>query len=477
MSTNAQATQALLSLCEDQGRRKAELSTAVRDLLSQGADVNARGNYGSTPLHFAVLAPYQKDRPLPDIDGVKALLDAGADPNARDDHAQTPLLRALPDARDDAAQEQRALELIHLLRAAGAKVPPDVKDSRAAAFRMGSQRLYQQLLDAGAPIDVRDNSDSTPLHRAAANGFAPIAELLLARGAEVNALDGLGRTPLGAALRKCVGHSGKPHGRTPEYAALIALLERAGGQPRVDFARSEDPFAPFPIDTAALKAAAPNGQLSFEHEIASAQEFATGLHSSGEPEESLAHLEALRSVLDAPPRHVRLQGPLILKRPFFHHGDLEVDGHLDIDRPFAVTGNLIVHGVLRDNGNDSLVNVLGDVRCHALHTDGEFSVRGAIHARDVVLGYYNDHLLWAASIHARVVIEDEHAISAEVHAEHHFDISTYQQGYGKGVNERLRSVFVDDVFEQGDEEEPGQLDNSEVFDRIRKGLPVFRERP
>ena len=49
--------------------------------------------------------------------------------------------------------------------------------------------------------------------------------------------------------------------------------------------------------------------------------------------------------------------------------------------------------------------------------------------------------------------------------------------YGEGVNERLRAVFVDDVFEQGDEEEPGQLGNSEVFDRIRKGLPVFRERP
>ncbi|WP_205520366.1 hypothetical protein [Pyxidicoccus caerfyrddinensis] len=298
--------------------------------------------------------------------------------------------------------------------------------------------------------------------------FAPSGEIARAPAVE-DALDGLGRTPLGAALRKRVGHSGKPHGRTPEYDALIALLERAGGQPRVPYARSEDPFAPFPIDTAALRNAAPKGWLSFKVDVDSAQELAAGLHSSGEPDEALAFLAALRDVLDVPPRHVRLQGPLTLKHPFFHHGDLEVEGHLSIQKPFAVTGSLIVHGVLADYANDSLVNVLGDVRCHALNTDGEFNVRGDIHARDVVLGYYNDHLLSAAAIHARVVIEDEHAVSAEVHAEHHFDINTYRQGHGDGVPERLRALFVDEVL---DEDDP--LDNSELVARLRKGLPVFR---
>ncbi|MCP3139683.1 ankyrin repeat domain-containing protein [Pyxidicoccus xibeiensis] len=473
MSTNPDATQALLSLCQDRRRWQAELTpAAVSELLSRGADVHGRGNYGSTPLHFAVLAPYTKSDPLPSVDVVRTLLEAGADPNARDDHAQTPLLRALPYGREDATQEQRALEIVQLLRAAGAKVPSDVKDARAAAFRIGSARLYQELLDAGAPIDVRNDDDATPLHRAADSGFAPIAELLLALGAEVNALDGLGRTPLGAALRERLDHRGKPHSRTPEYDAVIALLERAGGQPRVPYARSEDPFAPFPFDTAALRAAAPKGRRSFQLDVDSAQELATGLYSSGDPDETLAVLAALRDVLDVPPRHVRLQGPLTLKRPFFHHGDLEVDGHLSIQKPFAVTGSLIVHGVLEDNENDSLVNVLGDVRCHALNTDGDFSVRGAIHARDVVLGFYNDHTLSADTVHARVVIEDEHDVSATVHAEHHFDINTYRQGYGDGVPERLRALFVDEVLD-----EDNQLDNSELFDRLRKGLPVFRGQP
>ncbi|QSQ23171.1 ankyrin repeat domain-containing protein [Pyxidicoccus parkwayensis] len=470
-STNPDATQALLSLCQDRQRWRAELSAAaVSELLSRGADVNGRGDYGSTPLHFAVLPPYQKDHPLPSVDVVRTLLDAGADPNARDDHTKTPLLRALPSYRDDAAQEQRALEIIHLLREAGAKVPPDVKDARAAAFDIGSPRLYQELLDAGAPIDVRDDKDATPLHQAAQSGSVPIAEMLLARGAEVNALDGLGRTPLRAALRGRVDHKGRPHSRTPEYDALIALLERAGGQPHVPYSWSEDPFAPFPFDTAALRAAVPKSWLSFNLDVDSAQELATVLESSGDPDQALAVLATLRDVLDVPPRHVRLQGPLTLERPFFHHGDLEVEGHLAIHKAFAVTGSLIVHGVLEDQMNDSLVNILGDVRCHALNTDGDFSVRGDIHARDVVLGHHNDCLLLATAIHARVVIEDDHAVSGEVHAEQHFDINTYTlRDGGDEVPKRLRALFVDEVME-----EDGLVCNSDLFDRLRKGLPVFR---
>ncbi len=474
MSTDskATATQALLSLCQDRKRWRTELTPKrVKELLSQGADVHVRGDSGSTPLHFAVLAPYQQEHPLPSLDVVRTLLEAGADPNARDDHAQTPLLRALPYDKYDTAQEQRAVEIIQLLRSAGARVPSDVKDGRAAVFRMGSPRVYEELLDAGAPLDARDAMGATALHQAAANGEVSIVVLLLTRGVELNALDGLGRTPLGAALRAKANPRLKATERIASFSALIAALERAGGQPRVPFARSEDPFAPFPIDMAALRAAAPDSVRDFPHEVGSAQEFATRLHSHGDSEKSLAHLAALAEVLDAPPRHVRLQGPLSLERPFFHHGNLEVDGSLDIGRPFAVTGNLIVHGVLRDSGNDSLINVLGDVRCHGLYTDGELNVRGDIHARDVVLGYYNDHVLSAGAIHARVVIEDEHGVNASVHAEHHFDIDTYEQGYGEGVNERLRELFVDDVFS---EDADGMLDKGEVFYRIREGLPLFR---
>jgi hypothetical protein len=474
MSENA--TQALLSLCEDKRRWKAELSVAaVRELLAQGAEVNGRNASGSTPLLLAVHAPYAKSDPHPSIDVVRALLEAGADPNARDEQTRTPLVRAVP-INEDAAYEPHALELIAVLRAAGATVPSDVKDSRSGAFFLSGAALYKELLDAGAPVDARDNGGGTPLHSAASYGYAPIIELLLARGAEVNAIDRLGRTPLGIALRERDKPWVKFHNRTEGFKATIALLERAGGQPHVPYARSEtDPFAPIPVDGAALRAAVPKSQHPFEHEAVSAQEFVTGIQGHGAPERALALLTALGDVLGEPPRPLRLAGPLELEQPFFHHGHLEVDGHLTIRRAFGVTGNLTVHGVLKDQDNASKVNVLGDVRCHALYTDGEINIQGDLHARDVVYTYYNDHTLAARTIHARVVIEDDHGVMASVQAEHHFDLDTY--GYGEDVPERLKALFVDEVFEAAAEEEPARLDRSELFGRLREGLPVFREQP
>ncbi|MFY0565600.1 ankyrin repeat domain-containing protein [Archangium lansingense] len=476
VTSNGDTTQALLSLCENKRRWREELNAAtVKKLVAEGADVNARNKNGMTPLHLAVQAPYTTGEPLPDVDVVRALIEAGADVNARDNHLQTPVLRVVP-YDDNKANEERALEIVRVLRDAGGQVPSDVKDGRGGAFTSAGEALYREVLDAGAAIDARDDTDQTPLHRAAARGAAPVIQVLLERGAEVNALDGLGRTPLGVALRTQAEPWVAANKRQAAFKAAVGALEAAGGKSSIPYQRSDDPFAPFPVDGTALSAALKGKKLSFKHEVNSAQEVATGLHSYGEPEQSLAKLEALRESLGVAPRKAHLKGPLTLKRAFFLHGDLEVDGDLSIYRPFAVTGNVIVHGVVSDNANDSLVNVLGNVKCHALNTDGEFTVGGDIEARDVVLGYYNDHILSAGTIKARVVIEDDHATSAAVEAELHFDLDTYSQGYGEGVSERLRELFVDEVFKKDEDEEEGaRLDKGELFYRISKGLPVFRK--
>lgn len=475
MKSDGDATQDLLSLCEDKRRWLEELNAAsVKKLLAEGADVKARNKNGMTALHLSVQGPYTKAEPLPDVDVVRTLIEAGAEVNARDNHQQTPILRAVPSEQSE-ANEARALEIIRVLREAGGQVPSDVKDGRGGAFKSTSEALYREVLDAGAAIDARDEAGGTPLHSAAGRGGAPIIHLLLARGAEVNALDGLGRTPLGVALRTQAMPWVAANNRKAAFNAAVSALEAAGGKPGIPYPRSDDPLAPFPVDGAALNAALKGKKLSFKHEVSSAQEVATGLHGYGEPESSLEKLTALRDSLGVAPRTVHLKGPLSLKRAFFHHGDLEVDGDLSIYRPFAVTGNVIVHGVVRDCANDSLINVLGDLKCHALYTDGEFTVGGDIEARDVVLGYYNDHILSAGTIKARVVIEDDHATMATVEAEQHFDLDTYSQGYGEGVPERLRELFVDEVFEKDEEEEGARLDKGELFYRISNGLPVFRK--
>lgn len=56
---------------------------AIKQLVEQGANLEARGEYGMTPLHFAVL----KDN----RNAVKILVDLGANQNAENDDGVTPL--------------------------------------------------------------------------------------------------------------------------------------------------------------------------------------------------------------------------------------------------------------------------------------------------------------------------------------------------------------------------------------------------
>lgn len=64
------------------------------------------------------------------------------------------------------------------------------------AARHGQTGEIRRLLEAGAPIDARENLDRTALHLAAMAGQRDAAELLLARGADVNARDRWNATPL-----------------------------------------------------------------------------------------------------------------------------------------------------------------------------------------------------------------------------------------------------------------------------------------
>jgi hypothetical protein len=59
-----------------------------------------------------------------------------------------------------------------------------------------------------------------------------------------------------------------------------------------------------------------------------------------------------------------------------------------------------------------------------------------------------------------------------VEADTHFDPDDYPQGYGEGLQERLRELLVDEVF--GNEKDEEQLDRSLLFGLMREGLPVFR---
>ena len=68
------------------------------------------------------------------------------------------------------------------------------------AARKGNIEAVKQHLAAGTDVNAKSERGATPLHRAATFGHKEIAELLIDKGADVNAVGGLlGWTPLHSA--------------------------------------------------------------------------------------------------------------------------------------------------------------------------------------------------------------------------------------------------------------------------------------
>ena len=62
--------------------------------------------------------------------------------------------------------------------------------------------MSQSLIEHGAEIDVVDNSEMTPLHRAAMCNCIGVVQILIESGADLKISDGNGRTALQLAARR-----------------------------------------------------------------------------------------------------------------------------------------------------------------------------------------------------------------------------------------------------------------------------------
>jgi len=191
-------------------RERPTAAVAARDLSGPpGSDSHAAQAGAVTPLHRAAQ--------LGQIDTVKRLLDEGADVNARDPAGVSPLHRAVGMGHTD---------VVNLLLERGADVtataPFGTTPLHSAAIR-GQWRAAELLIEHGADVNAKTTDGQTPLHLAAANprggvpeprmkqpmltlytpaevDSAKTAEVLLAHGAEVNARDRTGASPLRLAL-------------------------------------------------------------------------------------------------------------------------------------------------------------------------------------------------------------------------------------------------------------------------------------
>jgi cytohesin len=123
-------------------------------LIKKGADVNSKAWPNAPSLEAVWNTPSSRQ-----LDILKLLLDNGADPNAKDRHDWS---------------------LLH--------------------YTEGDVDLTRLLLDKGAnPNAIENERGLMPLHLAADEGRKAMVELLLSRGADVNAKDYSGRTPLSYA--------------------------------------------------------------------------------------------------------------------------------------------------------------------------------------------------------------------------------------------------------------------------------------
>ena len=155
---------------------------SLSELLSKGADINAKDSYGITALIYATMAGR---------DAIVAnLLDKGADTEAKDNHGRTALIYAIMAGRD-------AIVANLLDKGANTEAKDDYDRGKTAlhcAASSGRDAIVANLLDKGADIDAKDINGTTALIYATMAGRDATVKHLLDEGADIDAKDNNGQT-------------------------------------------------------------------------------------------------------------------------------------------------------------------------------------------------------------------------------------------------------------------------------------------
>lgn len=146
---------------------------AVKLLLENGADINAKSDNGSTALMFGVTDPAK----------AKLLIAKGADVNSASKSGRTALLIA--------AMSDGTADTIRLLISKGADV--HATDQQGVNFLLaasgsGNNAALRMALEKQIPVNSKSGDGSTALLSAAGDGNTEAVKILLAAGADVNAV-------------------------------------------------------------------------------------------------------------------------------------------------------------------------------------------------------------------------------------------------------------------------------------------------
>lgn len=198
----------------------------VEALLARGADVHARmGGSNQNRQDRTVLMDAAIGK---NLDVVKLLIARGADLFAKDASGFTALDWANFQSKRVANYLRKAMP------GAGESAALGIHD----AARAGTLRRLRDLLDAGTPVDLREETGhrGTPLHAAALAGQIEAVRLLVERGADVNAREasegqctvlhraiGKGRAPV---VRLLLAHGADVNARTTGGLTPFAMAEQ-----------------------------------------------------------------------------------------------------------------------------------------------------------------------------------------------------------------------------------------------------------
>ncbi|XP_063016718.1 ankyrin repeat and SOCS box protein 10 isoform X3 [Melospiza melodia melodia] len=166
-------------------------AACARLLLRAGADPEAVSEQGHRPLHLC--------KSSDSIGCVQELLQHGASVNSQTEEERDTALHV--------ASRHGLAEHVQLLLRHGAQLELRNKEGQTplnAACAQQHQpqemdryyRVCQLLVESGASVNAEDRDRQHPLHLACKNANAQIAELLLARGANVNVMNYGGNTAL-----------------------------------------------------------------------------------------------------------------------------------------------------------------------------------------------------------------------------------------------------------------------------------------
>ncbi len=175
-------------------------------LITEGADVNAKDNYTSTPLHLAAGFGHKECVALLIANGatINVKRRSGGTPTPLD-YAERAIKHYSHRSYYSPEKIAASKETAEYLRENGARTSNWLKagESIHLAAKAGHIEAVNKHLDMGTDVNEKDDLQMTPLLYA---DTKEIAELLIAKGADVDAMDMQGMTPLNMAAS--AGHTG-----------------------------------------------------------------------------------------------------------------------------------------------------------------------------------------------------------------------------------------------------------------------------